>query len=76
MEKCKLGNSGLEVSALGLGCMGLSQSYPPFPDKQESVSLICTVVERGVTSSRSFAGGTGAGGRTPLVAFAGTWKVH
>jgi aryl-alcohol dehydrogenase-like predicted oxidoreductase len=49
MQKRKLGNSGLEVSAIGFGCMGLSQSYPPFPDKQESISLIRTAVERGVT---------------------------
>ncbi len=49
MQKRKLGNSNLEVSAIGFGCMGLSQSYPPFPDKQESLSLIRTAVERGVT---------------------------
>jgi aryl-alcohol dehydrogenase-like predicted oxidoreductase len=49
MQKRKLGNNGLEVSALGFGCMGLSQSYPPFPDKQESISLIRVAVERGVT---------------------------
>jgi aryl-alcohol dehydrogenase-like predicted oxidoreductase len=49
MQKRKLGNSGLEVSAIGFGCMGLSQSYPPFPDKQESIALIRAAVERGVT---------------------------
>jgi aryl-alcohol dehydrogenase-like predicted oxidoreductase len=49
MKKRLLGNSGLEVSALGLGCMGLSQSFPPFPDKQESIALIRTAVERGIT---------------------------
>jgi len=49
MHKRKLGNSGLEVSALGLGCMGMSFSYAPFPDKQEMISLIRTAVERGVT---------------------------
>jgi aryl-alcohol dehydrogenase-like predicted oxidoreductase len=49
MQKRKLGNSGLEVSALGLGCMGMSQSYGPAPDRQEQISLIRTAVERGVT---------------------------
>jgi aryl-alcohol dehydrogenase-like predicted oxidoreductase len=50
MQKCKLGNSNLEVSALGLGCMGMSFSYaPPFPDKQEMVSLLRTSVDRGIT---------------------------
>jgi len=49
MKKRKLGNSNLEVSALGLGCMGMNFSYAPFPDKQEMISLIRTAVERGVT---------------------------
>ncbi len=49
MQKRKLGKSGLEVSAIGYGCMGLSQSYPPFPDKPESISLIRAAVEHGVT---------------------------
>jgi aryl-alcohol dehydrogenase-like predicted oxidoreductase len=49
MQKRKLGKSGLEVSAIGLGCMGMSFSYTPFPDRQETVSLIRTAVERGVT---------------------------
>jgi len=49
MQKRKLGNRGLEVSALGLGCMGMSQSYGVPPDKQAMVSLIRTAVERGVT---------------------------
>jgi aryl-alcohol dehydrogenase-like predicted oxidoreductase len=44
-----LGKSGLEVSALGLGCMGMSFSYGPPKDKQEMISLIRTAVERGVT---------------------------
>jgi aryl-alcohol dehydrogenase-like predicted oxidoreductase len=48
MQKRKLGNS-LEVSALGLGCMGMSYGYGPVPDKQEMISLIRTAVERGVT---------------------------
>ncbi|MGA8540906.1 MAG: aldo/keto reductase, partial [Terriglobales bacterium] len=49
MNKRKLGKSNLEVSALGLGCMGMSFSYPPFPDKQEMVSLIRRAVDRGIT---------------------------
>jgi aryl-alcohol dehydrogenase-like predicted oxidoreductase len=43
------GNSPLEVSAIGLGCMGMSFSYGPPADKQEMISLIRTAVERGVT---------------------------
>ena len=43
------GNSSLEVSALGLGCMGMSFSYAPFPDKQEMIRLLRSAVERGVT---------------------------
>src|SRR5215218_3217566 len=50
MQKRKLGNSNLEVSAIGLGCMGMSQSYGPNPgDRQEMISLIRAAVERGVT---------------------------
>ena len=50
MQKRKLGNSNLEVSAIGLGCMGMSQSYGPNPgDRQEMVALIRAAVERGVT---------------------------
>ena len=49
MRKRKLGNSGLEVSALGLGCMGLSYGYGPAVDKQEGISLIRSAFERGVT---------------------------
>ena len=49
MRKRKLGNSNLEVSALGLGCMGMSSSYGPTSDKKEMISLIRTAVERGVT---------------------------
>lgn len=49
MRKVKLGNQGLEVSAIGLGCMGMSQSYPPFPKKEEMISLIHKAIEMGVT---------------------------
>ena len=49
MEKRKLGNSGLEVSALGLGCMSMSSGYGPAGNKQEMVALIRGAVERGVT---------------------------
>ncbi len=49
MQKRKLGNSGLEVSALGLGCMGMSWSYGPPKDKQEMIALLRAAVERGVT---------------------------
>src|SRR5213082_4243255 len=49
MQKRKLGNSNLEVSALGLGCMGLSSGYGPAVDKKDGISLIRSAVERGVT---------------------------
>jgi aryl-alcohol dehydrogenase-like predicted oxidoreductase len=49
MQKRKLGKSNLEVSAIGLGCMGMSFSYGPPKDKQEMISLLRTAVERGVT---------------------------
>src|SRR5579863_4092823 len=49
MEKRKLGKSNLEVSALGLGCMGLSFGYGPAVDKKEGISLIRAAVERGIT---------------------------
>jgi len=49
MQKRKLGKSGLEVSALGLGCMGMSFSYGPPKDTQEMTALLRTAVERGVT---------------------------
>ncbi len=49
MQKRKLGNGNLEVSALGLGCMGMSFSYGPPKDKQEMITLIRAAVERGVT---------------------------
>ena len=49
MHKRKLGTSGLEVSAMGLGCMGMSFSYGPPKDKEEMIALMRTAVERGVT---------------------------
>lgn len=49
MQKRKLGHSNLEVSAIGLGCMGMSFSYGPPADRQEMISLIRTALERGVT---------------------------
>jgi len=49
LQKRKLGNSGLEVSALGLGCMGMSWSYGTSKSKQEMIALIRSAVERGVT---------------------------
>src|SRR3954454_1504856 len=49
MRKRKLGNSNLEVSAIGLGCMGMSFGYGPPMDRQEAVALIRAAVERGVT---------------------------
>ena len=49
MQKRKLGKSGLEVSAVGLGCMGMSFGYGPPADKQEMISLLRSAVERGVT---------------------------
>ncbi|MCU5774086.1 aldo/keto reductase [Erwiniaceae bacterium BAC15a-03b] len=49
MQQRKLGNDGLKVSALGLGCMGLSFGYGPATDKQQAITLIRTAFERGVT---------------------------
>jgi aryl-alcohol dehydrogenase-like predicted oxidoreductase len=49
MQTRTLGGRQLEVSAVGLGCMGMSQSYPPFPDRGEMIGLIRAAVERGVT---------------------------
>jgi len=49
MQKRKLGSSNLEVSALGLGCMGMSYGYGPAGEKQEMISVIRAAVERGVT---------------------------
>jgi len=49
MQKRKLGNSNLEVSAIGLGCMGMSFSYGPPKDKTEMTTVLRAAVERGVT---------------------------
>jgi len=49
MQRRKLGNSNLEVSAIGLGCMGMSHGYGPAADKKEMVALIRKAVERGIT---------------------------
>lgn len=49
MQKRKLGKSGLEVSALGLGCMGMSYAYGQIPDKKEMISLIHKAIELGIT---------------------------
>lgn len=49
MQKRNLGNSGLVVSAIGLGCMGMSANYGPSPDKLEMIALIRAAVDRGVT---------------------------
>jgi aryl-alcohol dehydrogenase-like predicted oxidoreductase len=48
MQKRVLGNA-LEVSPIGLGCMGMSHSYRPFPDRQEMIAFMRSAVERGVT---------------------------
>ena len=49
MQKRKLGKSGLEVSAIGLGCMGMSFGYGPAVDKRDGIALIRSAVERGIT---------------------------
>ena len=49
MQKRKLGKSNLEISAIGLGCMGMSMSYGPPRDKQEMISLLHAAVDRGIT---------------------------
>jgi aryl-alcohol dehydrogenase-like predicted oxidoreductase len=49
MQKRTLGPDNLAVSAVGLGCMGMSQSYPPFPDRQAMIEMLRGAVERGVT---------------------------
>ena len=49
MQKRRLGRNNLDVSALGLGCMGMTFSYKPFPEKHESIALLRAAVERGIT---------------------------
>ena len=49
MKTRTLGKSGIEASALGLGCMGMSWSYTPIPDRKDMVSLLDAAVDRGVT---------------------------
>ena len=49
MKKRFLGQNKLEVSCIGLGCMGFTQSYPPFPEKKDSIATIRKAVELGVT---------------------------
>ncbi len=49
MKKRYLGQSKLEVSSIGLGCMGFTQSYPPFPEKKDSIATIRKAVELGIT---------------------------
>ena len=49
MQMRKLGSSGLEVSAIGLGCMGMNHHRGVVPEKSETIALIRTAVERGVT---------------------------
>ncbi|MGE0019949.1 MAG: aldo/keto reductase [Draconibacterium sp.] len=49
MQTRKLGKSNLEVSSLGLGCMGMSFSFPPFPDKKDMIVMLRQAVEKGIT---------------------------
>ena len=57
MQKRKLGNSNLEVSAIGLGCMGLSFGLGPAADKREGIAMIRAAFERGVTFLDTAEGG-------------------
>jgi aryl-alcohol dehydrogenase-like predicted oxidoreductase len=47
MQQRKLGQEGLEVSAIGLGCMGMTFSYVPFPEKKDMITLMAKAVEQG-----------------------------
>ena len=49
MKTRKLGKDGLQVSAVGLGCMGFTQSYPPYPDRKDAIETIRRAVDLGVT---------------------------
>jgi len=49
LQKRKLGKTGLAISAIGLGCMGMSYGYGPVADKKEMISLIHAAIDRGVT---------------------------
>lgn len=49
MKTGTLGKGGLTVSAVGLGCMGFTQSYPPYPDRKDAIETIRRVVDLGVT---------------------------
>ena len=49
MQQRKLGKEGLEVSAIGLGCMGMTFSYTPFPEKKDMITLMAKAIEQGVT---------------------------
>ena len=49
MKTRTLGKQGLEVSEVGLGCMGFTQSYPPYPDRKEAIATLRKAVELGVT---------------------------
>ncbi len=49
MKTRKLGKDGLQVSAVGLGCMGFTQSYPPYPDRKDAIETIRKAVGLGVT---------------------------
>jgi aryl-alcohol dehydrogenase-like predicted oxidoreductase len=53
MKKRTLGKRGLEVSALGLGCMGMSMAYGPPADKKEMIALIAKAVEKGTSRYRT-----------------------
>ena len=48
-----LGKDGLKVSAIGLGCMGFTQSYPPYPDRKDAIETIRKAVDLGVTTAKT-----------------------